>query len=195
MFGLLRGAFRPADRVCEWRSLSRQRARILRDQARYIQHMQKAMVQMNIQLGTVISDVAGVRLTPRSCAPSSPANETRVSWLPIAIAASKPPRSRSRSLQGNWRIEHLFALKQALNAFDFCAAQITECDEHIERTMQQLHSHPGPSEPAKKPSRAKHTPKFDLRVQLFKICGVDLTRIDGINVTTAMTVLSEMGPT
>lgn len=194
MFGLLRGAFRPADQVCEWRALSRQRARLLRDQARYIQHMQKAMVQMNIQLGTVISDVAGV--TGLKIVRAIVAGERN----PSILAAFRDCRIKAteeqieRSLQGNWRIEHLFALKQALDAFDFCAIQVTECDSHIERTMQQLHAHPGPTEPAKKRSRAKHTPNFDLREQLFKICGVDLTRIDGINVTTAMTVLSELGP-
>jgi transposase len=194
MFGLLRGAFRPADRVCEWRSLSRQRARLLRDQARYVQHMQKAMVQMNIQLSSVISDVAGV--TGLKIVRAIVAGERDASVL----AAYRDHRIKAtqnqiaRSLEGNWRIEHLFALKQALAAFDFCTAQVTECDQHIERTMQQLHVHPGLPEPAKKHSRAKNAPKFDLREQLFKICGVDLTRIDGINITTAMNVLSEIGP-
>lgn len=194
MFGLLRGAFRPADQVCEWRALSRQRARLLRDQARYVQHMQKAMVQMNIQLGSVISDIAGVtglKIVRAIVCGERDAN---------VLAAFRDRRIKAteaqiaRSLEGNWRVEHLFALKQALAAFDFCSTQVAECDEHIERTMQQLHAHPGPHEKAAKRSRAKNTPKFDLREQLFKICGVDLTRIDGINVTTAMTVLSEIGP-
>jgi hypothetical protein len=100
----------------------------------------------------------------------------------------------AKSLQGTWRDEHLFALKQALAAFDFCGTQLAECDAEIEQRLRVLHAHDGEPAKGKKRSKARNAPKFNLREHLFKVCGVDLTRIDGIDVTTAMTVISEIGP-
>jgi transposase len=99
----------------------------------------------------------------------------------------------AKSLQGNWRVEHLFALKQALAAFDFGATQLAECDAAIEAQLRALQIHDGPVAPGKKRGRARNAPKFDLRERMFQMCGVDLTRIDGIDVTTALVVLSEIG--
>jgi transposase len=99
----------------------------------------------------------------------------------------------AKSLQGNWRAEHLFALRQALAGFDFCGTQLAECDAEIEQQLQRLQLHHGEPAKGKKRSRPRNAPKFDLRTQLFKMCGVDLTRIDGIDVTTALAVLSEVG--
>ena len=192
-FGLLRGAFRPADHMCALRALSRQRARLLRDQGRFVQHMQKAMTLMNLQLANVISDVAGT--TGQRIVRAIVAGERD----PHTLAAYRDARIRASedeiaaSLLGNWRDEHLFALKQALAAFDFCAAQLAECDGEVERAMALLHAHEGTPESGKRRSRPRNAPKFDVREHLFKICGVDLTRIDGIEVTTAMTVISEIG--
>jgi transposase len=192
-FGLLRGAFRPAEQMCALRALSRQRARLLRDQGRYVQHMQKAMTLMNIQLANVISDVAGT--TGLKIVRAIVAGERD----PYTLAAYRDARIHASedeiaaSLLGNWRDEHLFALKQALAAFDFCGTQLAECDSEVERAMTLLHAHSGTPEPGKRRSRARNAPKFDVREHLFKICGVDLTRIDGIDVTTAMTVISEIG--
>ena len=99
----------------------------------------------------------------------------------------------AKSLQGNWRAEHLFALKQALDAFDFVGTQLAECDQQIEAQLQRLQVHDGEPAKGKKRGRARNAPKFDLRTQLFKMCGVDLTRIDGIDVSTALAVISETG--
>lgn len=192
-FGLLRGAFRPAEHMCALRAFSRQRARLLRDQGRSVQHMQKAMTLMNIQLANVISDVAGT--TGQKIVRAIVAGERDVHTL----AAYRDARIRAdeaeiaASLLGNWRDEHLFALKQALAAFDFCGQQLAECDREIEQAMVVLHQHSGELAPAKRRSRSRNAPKFDVRDHLFKISGVDLTRIPGIDVTTAMTVLSEIG--
>jgi transposase len=192
-FGLLRGAFRPAEQMCALRALSRQRARLLRDQGRCVQHMQKAMTLMNIQLANVISDVAGT--TGLKIVRAIVAGERD----PHSLAAYRDARIHASedeiaaSLLGNWRDEHLFALKQALAAFEFCGTQLAECDSEVERAMSLLHAHSGTPEPGKRRSRARNAPKFDVREHLFKICGVDLTRIDGIDVTTAMTVISEIG--
>ena len=108
------------------------------------------------------------------------------------LAAMKNVRIRAsveeiaKSLQGNWRTEHLFALKQALDAFDFIGGQVTDCDREIEAQLDGLQIHDGMPAKGKKRSRARNAPRFDLRTQLFRMCGVDLTRIDGIDVTTAL---------
>jgi transposase len=192
-YGLLRGAFRPADAVCALRSLSRQREMLLKSQARHVQHMQKALTQMNIQLANVISDVVGE--TGQKILRAIIAGERDGTVL----AAMKNVRIRAssddiaKSLQGNWRAEHLFALKQALALFDFYATQLAECDREIEAQLQCLAIHDGTPAQGKKRGRARNAPKFDLRERLFRMCGVDLTRIDGIDVTTALAVVSEVG--
>jgi len=192
-FGLLRGAFRPADQVCVLRSLSRQRTMLLRSQGRFVQHMQKALTQMNIQLANVISDVAGE--TGQKILRAIVAGERDG----LALARLKNSRIRAsedeiaKSLQGSWRAEHLFALKQALDAFDFCGTQLAECDAQIQNQLQVLHVREDEPAKGKKRGRARNAPKFDLRTQLFQMCGVDLTRIDGIDVTTALVVVCEVG--
>ena len=192
-FGLLRGAFRPAEQMCALRAFSRQRARLLRDQGRSVQHMQKAMTLMNIQLANVISDVAGTtgQKIVRAIVAGERDPHTLAAYRDVRIHASEA--EIAASLLGNWRDEHLFALRQALAAFDFCVSQLAECDAEIERAMAQLHKHAGSPAVGKRRSRARNAPKFDAREHLFKVCGVDLTRIDGIDVTTAMTVISEIG--
>lgn len=191
-YGLLRGAFRPADQVVVLRSLWRQRAMRLLSQGRHVQHMQKALTQMNIQLANVIADVVGETGQRILRAIVAGERDGRV------LGAMKHVRIRAsvdeiaKSLQGNWRAEHLFALKQALDAFDFIGTQLLECDRHIEAQLHSMHTHDG--EPAKgKRSCTRNAPKFDVRAQLFKMCGVDLTRIDGIEVSTALAVISETG--
>lgn len=192
-FGLLHGAFRPADHMCALRSLCRQRARLLRDQSRYVQHMQKAMTLMNLQLGNAISDVAGVtgQNIVRAIVAGERDPQVLASYRDCRIKATE--QEIAASLLGNWRDEHLFALKQALGAFDFCAGQLAECDAEIERALTRLHAHEASPAPGRRRSRSRNAPKFDVREHLFKVCGVDLTRIDGIDVTTAMTVISEIG--
>ncbi|HTR07397.1 MAG TPA: IS110 family transposase [Paraburkholderia sp.] len=192
-YGLLRGAFRPADQVCVLRSLWRQRGMLLRSQSRHVQHMQKALTQMNVQLANVISDVVGV--TGQKILRAIVAGERDGH----ALAGMKDARIRAsvdeiaKSLQGNWRAEHLFALRQAVDAFDFIGTQLAECDREIEQQLQRLQTREGEPARGKQRGRTRNAPKFDLRTQLFRMCGVDLTRIDGIDVTTALAVISEIG--
>ena len=193
-FGLLRGAFRPADKVCELRAITRQRAGLLRLQGRHVQHMQKALTQMNIQLANVISDVVGVtgQKIVRAILAGERDGQGLAAYKDVRIKASE--QEIAKSLQGNWRPEHLFVLRQAVAGFDFCGTQLAECDAEIEQRLQALQVHDGTPAKGKKRSRSRNAPKFDVRTQLFKVCGVDLTRIDGIDVTTAMVVISEIGP-
>ncbi len=192
-YGLLNGAFRPPEQVCVLRSLWRQRGMLLKSQSRHVQHMQKALTQMNIQLANVIADVVGETGQRILRAIAAGERDGRV------LAAMKNRRIRAgedeiaKSLEGNWRREHLFSLKQALDAFDFVGRQIGECDCEIERQLHCLHVHGGVPAKGRRLCRTRNSPKFDLRTHLFKVCGVDLTRINGINVTTALAVISEVG--
>jgi len=166
---------------------------LLRSQGRHVQQMQKALTQMNIQLANVISDVVGE--TGQRILRAIVAGERDG----LALARLKNARIHASeqeiaaSLQGSWRAEHLFALKQALDAFDFCAQQLSECDAQIEAQLQNLHICEDEPAKGKKRTRARNAPRFDLRTQLFRMCGVDLTRIDGVDVTTALAVVSEVG--
>ncbi|MBL0041640.1 MAG: IS110 family transposase [Xanthomonadales bacterium] len=192
-YGLLRGAFRPGDEVCVLRALVRQRGMLLRNQGRYVQHMQKALTQMNIQLANVITDVVGEtgQRILRAIVAGERDGQALAAFRNARIRASED--EIAASLQGHWRSEHLFALKQALDAFDFGGTQLAECDVQIEAQLQRLQTHVGEPAKGKKRSKPRNAPKFDLRAQLYRMCGVDLTRIDGIEVTTALAVVSEVG--
>ena len=192
-YGLLSGAFRPSEQVCVLRALWRQRGMLLRSQGRHVQHMQKALTQMNVQLANVITDVVGETGQKILRAIVAGERDGRVLGAMKNVRIRASVEEIAKSLEGNWRAEHLFALKQALGAFDFIGTQLAECDQEIEAQLRHLQAHDGEPAKGKKRSRARNAPKFDLRAQLFKMCGVDLTRIDGIDVTTALAVISETG--
>lgn len=154
--GLLRGAFRPDDLTCCVRSLVRQRASKVKDQAQTLNRMQKAMSQMNIQLANVISDISGVtgmKILRAICAgerdPSQLAELTD-----RRIKAGK--EAVARSLHGNWRREHLHALTQELAAYDFLEQQIADCDDAIKAALEQLPVLQNKPEPSNKPLRSPH---------------------------------------
>jgi transposase len=171
----------------------RQRGMLLAGQSREVQHMQKALTQMNIQLANVISDVVGEtgQKILRAIIAGERDGEVLAAMKNVRIRASTD--EIVKSLQGNWRTEHLFALMQALEMFDFIGTQITACDVHLEQQLQDLQLHEGEPAKGKQRGRTRNSPKFDLRAKLFRMCGVDLTRIDGIDVTTALAVISETG--
>ncbi len=193
-YGLLKGAFRPAQEVCALRTIMRQRDMLLASQSRHVQHMQKSLAEMNIQLTNVISDIVGE--TGQRIVRAIVAGERDRHRL----AALRGPRIHAseqevaRALEGTWRPEHLFALKQALALFDTYAERLAECDCELERMLQPLARHDGDPGKPKRRGRAKNAPRFDVRSSLFRACGVDLTRIDGIDTTTALKVISETGP-
>jgi transposase len=193
-FGLLSGAFRPTDAICALRAVTRQREMLLEYQASHIQHMQKALTQMNLQLGNVISDVAGA--TGLAILRAIVAGERD----PVKLAAFRDCRIKAseeeiaKSLHGNWREEHLFALAQAVALYDAYQARLEECDRQLALMLARLERHGGEPGKARHRSRAKNGPRFDIRAALYKLSGVDLTAIDGIDVSTALKVLSEIGP-
>jgi transposase len=192
-YGLLHGAFRPMETVCVLRSLCRQRGTLLRNQARQVQLLQKALVLMNIQLANVIADVVGVtgQKILRAIVSGERRGEVLAKLRDNRMHASQ--EEIAKSLQGSWRAEHLFALKQALELFDFIGAQVAECDREIDCQLQKLKTHDGEPPKGNKHTHSRNEPAIDLRVHLFQMCGVDLTRINGVEVTTALVVLSEIG--
>ncbi|MBB4845987.1 transposase, partial [Paucibacter oligotrophus] len=166
---------------------------LLRSQGRHVQHMQKALTQMNVQLANVIADVVGEagQKILRAIVAGERDGQVLAALKNSRIHASAD--EIAASLQGNWRAEHLFALKQAMGAFDFVGTQLAECDIEIEAQLQILQTCTGEPTKGKKRGRARNAPKFDLRKQLFQVCGVDLTRIDGVDMSTALAVISETG--
>ena len=191
--GLLRAAWRPADEVCVVRAVARQREVLLTDQGSWVLRMQKALVQMNLQLTEVLTDVMG--MTGQAIVRAIVAGERD----PKVLASHRHGRIKAsaadieRALTGNWRDEHLFVLQQALAMFDSLAQRVLECDTKIEALLVPLGRHEvelgGPGK-----QRSKNAPRFDARAALARWAGVDLTRINGLSVATVMTILSEIGP-
>jgi transposase len=193
-FGVLSGAYRPVDEVCVLRAVMRHRDGLLRAQARQIQRVQKALVQMNVQLTEVLSDVMGA--TGQAIIRAIVAGERD----PVHLAKLRDHRVRAneaqiaKALHGNWREEHLFALEQSLALFDAYQTQLSGCDAKLQSLLGRMSRHSGtPSGKPRAHSSAKNAPKFDLRSALYSWCGVDLTRIDGLDVTTVLKVLAEIG--
>jgi len=193
-YGLLSGAFRPENEICALRAVSRHREMLLKYQSQHVQHMQKALAQMNIQLANVISDVVGDtgQRIVRSIIAGERDPQKLASMRDGRIKASE--EEIAKSLHGNWRQEHLFALKQAVALFDAYAEQLRQCDHQLEQMLRELKRYEDTPAEKRKRSRNKNAPQFDLRSYLVGMCGVDLTRIDGIEVTTALKVISEVGP-
>jgi transposase len=193
-YGLLSGAFRPGAAVCALRAVMRQRDMLVASQARHVQHMQKALTQMNIQLANVISDIVGEtgQRIIRAIVAGERDGERLAALRGTRIRASEA--EIARALAGTWREEHLFALKQAVALFDAYGAQIVECDHQLEAMLERLGVHAGEPGKPKRRGQARNAPRFDVRTALYRTCGVDLTRIEGIDATTALKVISEIGP-
>ncbi len=194
--GLLKGAFRPADSVCRLRAIVRQLATKVQEQSRCIAHMQKALTQMNIQLDNVVSDLMGK--TGTAILRAIVAGERN----PQKLATLRDGRLRAdeetvaRSLQGNWREEHLFLLTQALEHYDFLDQQIRGCDRLIEKQLVELpqlaENPPEPVKALKNPRRTKMQ-QSTLHQALYGVMGVDLTAIPTIGIETVLVLASEIG--
>jgi len=197
-YGLLNNSFQPPSEIRVLRTYWRQRGEHVRGAATCIQRMQKALTQMNVQLANVISDVSG--LTGQTIVRSIVAGEHD----PRKLAELSDPRIQAsreevaKSLEGNWRPELLFVLQQEVAMYDTYQQRIAECDqqlqEHLASFANIIPLQPTEEEPKKKKTKpAKNAPRFELRGELQRITGVDLTRIDGIDVMVAQTLISEVG--
>ena len=195
-YGLLSGAFRPDEDIRRLRSYMRQRALLVEDAARHVQHMQKALTQMNVKLQHVISDITGA--TGLAIIDAIVGGERD----PLKLAQLRDPRIRAdtstiaRSLHGHWRDEHIFELTQARELYRVYQGKIAECDGKLEALLEEWDDSGDPRPPLGKPrrsKRAKNAPAFDVRSHLYRMTGVDLTRIDGVDAHTALKVVSEVG--
>lgn len=194
-FGLLSGAFRPPEHVCALRSYMRQRQTLTGNCASHIQHMQKALRLMNLLLDNVVSDVAG--MTGLRIIRAIVAGERDGTRL-AAYRDGRCKRSEeeiAQSLQGHYRDEHVFSLTQALELFDIYQDKITACDQMIERQLNQFEDQADEADYEPNPSNRKYRNglNFDVSRSLFRMTGIDLTRIDGICEMTTLKVLSETG--
>lgn len=195
--GLLRGSYRPAQEVCAVRSLLRHRDNFVKIASSHVQHMQKALNQMNLHLHHVISDITGVTgLAIIDAILSGEHNPKKLAILKDRrIKADQ--KTIAKSLEGDYRPEHLFTLKQALHAYRNYQEMILECDLEIKKYLAEFDSRIDPdqdqSPDAEKDPQDKKS-HFDLGDQLYRIIGTDLTLIDGVNVTTANVFMAEVGP-
>ena len=198
-YGLLRGSFRPEDRICVLRSYIRQRDNLVKSAQSHINRMQKALEQMNIQLHKVITHLTG--LTGMRIIEAILDGERD----PITLAQLRDHRIKSseetiaKSLEGDWRQEHLFSLRQEYELYQIFRDKIAECDQQIEACLRSFESRLDPDQtplPTYKHGNRKpqgNQPSLDLRTPLYRMIGVDLTAIDGFDVLTVQTIISEVG--
>ena len=201
--GLLRAAFRPEGDICAVRSLMRHRAELVEMASQHIQHMHKALTQMNVQIQHVISDITG--LTGLGIVDRIIEGERD----PAVLAKLRDWRIKAseetirKSLEGNWRPEHVFTLKQSRNSYRHYQEQIAVCDEEIEKRLVAFQPRVDPEQRPLPPDRKRQrhsrkkkdgNPKagFDLRTESYKLFGVDLTQIPGL-MAMILTLFSEVG--
>jgi transposase len=191
--GLLRAAWRPAGEICVVRAVARQRELLISQQASWVQRMQKELVQMNIQLTEVLSDVMGQ--TGQAIIRAIVGGERD----PAKLALHRSRRVKAsvqdirRALTGNWAEEHLFVLAQALAMYDDVGRHIAECDEKLRGLLGARACHQVEvGRPPKAGTKARQ--EFEVRQMLANWAGVDLTRINGLEITTVLKLLTEIGP-
>jgi transposase len=196
-YGLLRASFRPEAEIAGLRAYLRQRERLLDYAASHIQHMQKALMQMNLQLHHVVTDITGV--TGMSIIRAIVAGERD----PNVLAGHRDRRCHAsvetvcQALVGNYREEHVFALTQALELYDAYQTKVAACDKQIEVILQRLKKTAAPPAtkllPVRQRTRQPNAPAFDARAALHAILGVDLTAITGIGPSLALKLVGECG--
>jgi transposase len=214
-YGLLNGSFRPNQDICALRSLLRHRHNLIESCGREVQHMQKALQQMNVHLHHAVSDLVGatgLRILDAILAGERDPQKL-VQLRDDKLCTKTTKEAMEKALKGDWREEHLFVLKQALETYRHLLQQLQECDKQIEQALAKvvIPEHKTPEGPvpknpkAKEPTQAKPKKKrfhrnktgpsfkLDLTQQLQAICGVDLTQIIGLNVLSVLIIISEIG--
>jgi len=203
--GLLRGAFRPEADVCAVRVLIRHRAELVQSASQHVQHMHKALTQMNLQIHHVISDITG--LTGLAIVDAILEGQRDAA----ALAKLRDPRVKAneetirKSLVGNWKPEHLFTLRQSRELFRTYQEQVVKCDREIEQRLGDFKPWADPKQKPLPPDRKRNRSSqkrrkktghegtgFDLRTEAYKLFGVDVTQIPGIE-TIALPLFSEVG--
>jgi transposase len=194
--GLLAASFRPDEKTCQLRAYLRQRANLVRQASRHVQHMQKALEQMNLKLTEVLSDITGLtgRTIIRAILRGTRAPEKLAKYRDKGCKASEA--EIAQALTGTYREEHLFELKLAYEAWQFTLGQVQKVDAQIALQLGRMKADRAlpPLKPKARPKRRVNSPGFDVRTALYYVVGLDLTEIEGISELTALTVISEIGP-
>ena len=197
-FGLLNNSFQPTDEIRIARTLWRQRGALVAEAASTIQRMQKVLTEMNVQLSNVLSDISGASGMNII---QAILDGQRDPWELAAWAAPGVKATAEeivKSLEGNWRQELLFVLRQQVELYRTYQEKIRDCDLELRRHLESLGSKVdleaqplGPKPKGKKSGR--NTPRFDLRTELYRITGIDWAQVNGMDVVTAQTVIAECG--
>ena len=197
-FGLLNNSFQPSDEVRRARTMWRHRGGLVAQASSAIQRMQKTLTEMNIQLSNVLSDLSGVSGMAIVQAILDGKRDPR------ALAELADPQVKAskdviaKSLEGNWRHELLFVLKQEVELYRIYHEKIGACDRELRQHLQTMEPkvdlQAQPLGPRPKGKRARgNAPKFDLRTELYRITGVDWAQVDGVDVQVAQSVIAEVG--
>jgi transposase len=195
-FGLLRGSFRPQERVVQLRTILRHRDRLIDSGATQIQLMQKALMQMNVQLHHAITDITG--LTGMRILRAMVDGQRD----PAILAQFRDGRCKASvetieaALTGNYRAEHMLALRHSLEVYDFLQLKVTECDQELAAILATLNADrevPTTPLPKVRHQRGKNEPQFDVRGALFRLLGADLTQIHGLGPHTVLRLIAECG--
>lgn len=190
-YGLLSPSFRPPEGIRQIRTIARQKDMLIQCRSSHILHMQKALHEMNIQLDNVLQDITGTTGLAIVRAIVAGVHD------PHILAMHRDPRCRStqetieKSLDGTYLDEHLFELTQALELYDFYSNKITECENRLLELYKEKPDSPDYPDSPVPPKKIRN--QSETWNELYRVCGVDLTRIDGVSVKTAQTIISEIG--
>jgi transposase len=197
-FGLWNNSFQPTDEIGIARTLWRQRGNLVADASSAIQRMQKVLIEMNVQLSSVLSDISGVSGMNIIHAILEGERDPWELAALVTCGVKAPMEDIAKSLEGNWRQELLFVLRQEVDLYRTYQEKIYDCDLELRQHLESLGSKVdlqaqpiGPQPKGKKSGR--NTPRFDLRTELYRITGIDWAQVNGIDVVTVQTVLAECG--
>jgi transposase len=197
-FGLLNNSFQPTDEIRIARTLWRQRSNLVAEAASTIQRTQKVLTEMNVQLSNVLSDISGVSGMNIIGAILEGERDPWAMAALVVAGVKATPEDIAKSLEGNWREELLFVLRQHVELYRIYQEKISDCDlqlrKHLESLGSKLDLQTQPIGPRPKgKNKSRNAPAFDLRTELYRITGIDWSQINGIDVLTAQTVIVEAG--
>ncbi|HYW36681.1 MAG TPA: IS110 family transposase [Terriglobales bacterium] len=193
--GLVQGSFRPAGEICSLRSVLRHRSGLVESSSQHIQRMQKSLDQMNVQIHRVLSDLTGVSgLAIVDAILAGERDGHRLAALRDArVQASE--EAIVKALEGDYREEHLFTLKQSRESYRHFQGQIVECDRQLREMVEKLEKQADRQEPAPAPhKKMRVSADEDLRQKFYRILGTDLTAVPSLNVRTVRGMIAEVGP-
>lgn len=194
-YGLLHGSFRPDDQMCVLHNYARQLSNLIENASSHILRMQKALIQMNVQLHKVISDVTGVTgMQIIKAIIGGERNSEKLSEL-RDVRIRNDRSTMAKALKGDYRKELLFVLKQEFELYNIYQKKIAECDKSIEQYYKTFETKSDENKRCSKIKNrfSKNRPDFPLHEELYRVTGIDFTKVPGFDVLTIQTIISEFG--